>query len=236
MQSEVDAQRIVALGGRDDAAEVLGSPKSEYQPPPASALAATAGLLKEWNGFLIVVCGSTRPGEERILLNGYRQLLSQRADVKMILAPRHLKRLGEVSRLLEESGCRFTTRRGQPPTVDTDILLVDTIGELNCLYHFADVAFVGGTLAPLGGHNLLEPALAGCPVLYGPHFFAQQPAAELLDKFHLGFVIETAAQFSERVLTLPAAGSPRDRFASQVEQLRHANASIVDSYVDRILR
>jgi hypothetical protein len=73
-------------------------------------------------------------------------------------------------------------------------------------------------------------------VLHGPHVFAQQPAAELLDKFRLGFVIETAQQFSEEILKLSAAGSTRDRFASQVEQLRRANASIVDTYVDRILR
>lgn len=235
MQSNADAGRIVQLGGRKEAVKVLGSPKSEYVSPGEDKLNATRDYLKEWSSCRILTCGSTRPGEEKIILAAFAELQKSIDNLHLILAPRHLKRLGDVEKLLQSSGLRYVKRSQGTPENDTKVLLLDTIGELNLCYHVTDLAFVGGTLAMLGGHNLLEPALAGCPVMYGPHYFDQQPGAELLTRHELGFLVTDSDSLRETAMRLLAAGAPRERFAPAVRNLRAENASIVDKYVEAII-
>jgi 3-deoxy-D-manno-octulosonic-acid transferase len=163
MQSEADAERIRALGAPAERVRVTGSLKLDMTSPPSE-------LHLEGDGLLWVV-GSTHAGEEDICVRIFDRLRRRFPDLRLLLAPRHLARCEEVARLLGRMGVRFVRRsrvngvwRGDPP-----VLLLDTLGELPGLYAYADLAFVGGTLVPVGGHNLLEPARAGVPVLFGPH-------------------------------------------------------------------
>ena len=118
----------------------------------------------------VIVCGSTVEGEEPILLQAFVNILASHARAVLILAPRHPERFSEVAELLGQLGIRFWKRSlwsGDP--IVAGVLLIDSIGELAALYSLADVAFVGGSLVPRGGHNIIEPALHGAPIIVGHH-------------------------------------------------------------------
>ncbi len=118
----------------------------------------------------MIVCGSTVEGEERLLLQAFVNILASHPRAVLILAPRHPERFNEVADLLGQLGIRFWRRSlwsGDP--IIAGVLLIDSIGELAALYALADVAFVGGSLVPRGGHNIIEPALHGVPIVVGNH-------------------------------------------------------------------
>jgi 3-deoxy-D-manno-octulosonic-acid transferase len=130
----------------------------------------------------LIIAGSTAPGEEKIMLAALGEIRRQKglSDARLILAPRHPERFDEVAGLIAQSGFRFArrseyardSRTSDSRTGDSrtaDLILLDTIGELAALYRFAAVVFVGGSLVPRGGHNIIEPALYAKPIIVGPH-------------------------------------------------------------------
>ncbi|EQM73756.1 lipid IV(A) 3-deoxy-D-manno-octulosonic acid transferase [Stutzerimonas stutzeri] len=172
-QTEAEAERFRQLGARDSAVRVTGSIKFDLSVDP-SLLGRAEQLRQQWGATErpIWIGASTHTGEDEILLAAHRQLLAERPDALLILVPRHPERFGSVHELCRKQG--FSTVRrslGEPPQASTQVVLGDTMGELLFLFALADVAFVGGSLVPTGGHNLLEPAALGKPVLTGPHLF-----------------------------------------------------------------
>ncbi|HLJ41106.1 MAG TPA: hypothetical protein VKT50_06425, partial [Candidatus Acidoferrales bacterium] len=126
--------------------------------------------FQQANAGPLIVCGSTVEGEEPILLQAFVNILASHPRAVVILAPRHPERFSEVAELLSQLGIRFWKRSlwsGDP--IVAGVLLIDSIGELAALYSLADVAFVGGSLVPRGGHNIIEPALHGVPIIVGHH-------------------------------------------------------------------
>src|SRR5271165_5343340 len=171
-QSEEDARRLVQIGAPADRVHVGGNLKFEVKPPADSELVELfiAALDREEIGP-VLVAGSTLDGEEAMLLETFLQVVSRYPGALLVLAPRHPERFEPVASLLESSGVRYLRRSqwdGLQPLAG-EIYLLDTIGELASLYEFADLAFIGGSLVPRGGHNILEPALFGTPILVGPH-------------------------------------------------------------------
>lgn len=172
-QTEVEAARFRQLGAREACVQVTGSIKFDLSVDPA--LPERASLLRlQWHAAdrPIWIGASTHTGEDEILLAAHRLLLAERPDALLILVPRHPERFGSVLELCRKQG--FTTVRRsleEIPKDETQVVLGDTMGELLFLFALADVAFVGGSLVPTGGHNLLEPAALGKPVLTGPHLF-----------------------------------------------------------------
>ncbi|PRY64719.1 3-deoxy-D-manno-octulosonic-acid transferase [Vreelandella songnenensis] len=167
-KSPADAERFEALGCAPEKTAIVGSLKFE-QVTPEAALDESKRLLESWGNRPVWVAGSTRDGEEALLLEAHRQLLERFPDALLVMAPRHPQRFDEVAALCSAQG--FETRRrslGQLATRETHIYLGDTLGELGLLYGAGQVAFVGGSLVPLGGHNVLEPVVLGKPVLSGP--------------------------------------------------------------------
>ncbi len=167
MQSSEDAARIVDLGATEKKVSVVGSLKfaSLRHGPLVETMAAALA------GKPLLVAGSTHHGEEEKLLEALLLIRAKFPTLAMVLAPRHPERFVEVERLLKNSPFNFQ-RRSQtqaPHWFSKDILLLDSVGELVDFFAAADVAFVGGSLAPVGGHNILEPARFGKPVLFGPH-------------------------------------------------------------------
>jgi 3-deoxy-D-manno-octulosonic-acid transferase len=171
-QSRTDGDRLNALGCKPERVFVSGNLKFDVL---ATQEAAATRLLKELAGGLrLLVAGSTLDGEEAALLAAWPELLKAGVGLAMVIAPRHPERFGTVAGLLERSG--FQWHRRSELAADTvglvsgEIVLLDSIGELASVYSLASVAFVGGSLVPAGGHNPLEPAQFGVPVVMGQHF------------------------------------------------------------------
>jgi 3-deoxy-D-manno-octulosonic-acid transferase len=171
-QTEEDRCRLISMGAQPERALVTGNLKFEIAPPAASPLAQQLRLHLQTAGSApVVVFGSTVEGEEALLLPAFRAVLERFPKAVLVLAPRHPERFRAVADLLRESGLRLCRRSlwdGYLPLAG-GVFLLDSIGELASLYPLAAVAFVGGSLAPHGGHNILEPAQAGAAVLTGPH-------------------------------------------------------------------
>ena len=173
VQTEVEAQRFLALGARPECVQVTGSIKFDLNVDPALPVRATH-LREQWqaDGRAVWIAASTHEGEDAVVLAAHRQLLESHADALLILVPRHQERFASVHALCKAQGFATVQRSlGQPVTAQTQVLLGDTMGELLFLYALADIVFVGGSLVANGGHNPLEPAALAKPVLSGPHMF-----------------------------------------------------------------
>ncbi|MGY2439914.1 lipid IV(A) 3-deoxy-D-manno-octulosonic acid transferase [Pseudomonas sp. SDO52101_S400] len=173
VQTEAEAQRFRDLGARTETVEVTGSIKFDLTIDPQLLQRATE-LRGQWQAQErpVWIAASTHEGEDEVVLNAHRRLLANHPDALLILVPRHPERFNSVFELCQREGFA-TVRRSTGANVDaaTSVLLGDTMGELLFLYALADSAFVGGSLVPNGGHNLLEPAALAKPVISGPHLF-----------------------------------------------------------------
>ena len=170
-QTAEDANRLQDIGAPSERIEVTGNLKFDMLAPLALPIVASLrACFQSNNSGPVIVSGSTVDGEERLLLHAFANVLASHPGAVMILAPRRPERFNEVAELLQVLGMKFWRRSlwsGDP--IVGGVLLLDTIGELAALYALADVAFVGGSLVPRGGHNIIEPALHGVPVVVGTH-------------------------------------------------------------------
>ncbi|WP_268799274.1 lipid IV(A) 3-deoxy-D-manno-octulosonic acid transferase [Pseudomonas huanghezhanensis] len=182
VQTQAEAQRFLDLGARPECVVVTGSIKFDLTIDPALLERATQ-LRAEWQTTErpVWIAASTHAGEDEIVLAAHRQLLATHPDALLMLVPRHPERFNSVFELCEQQGFAAVRRStSQSVTSSTSVLLGDTMGELLFLYALADIAFVGGSLVPNGGHNLLEPAALAKPVLSGTHLFNFLEIAALL--------------------------------------------------------
>jgi 3-deoxy-D-manno-octulosonic-acid transferase len=187
MQSDESARRLLDLGGDPARVTVTGSLKFDsLEIPPATAHGKPRERVLRFFRLspnrTVVVAGSTMKGEEGALLHAFSRIKATLPSALLVLAPRAPERFGEVERLARDAGF-VTTRRSTLP-IDAepraDVVVLDSIGELAQLYQLATAVFVGGSLADHGGHNILEPAIFGKPVVFGPHM---QNFKEIADAF-----------------------------------------------------
>jgi 3-deoxy-D-manno-octulosonic-acid transferase len=173
-QTGADAERLVRLGARQ--VMVTGNMKFDVAAPPDTYPRAEV-LRRQFAGRFVFLAASTRDGEEELILDTCLELGIP--DLLLVIVPRHPQRFDAVAALLESRGVEFARRgRGDTVTRETEVFLGDSMGEMAAYYAAADVAFVGGSLLPLGGQNLIEAADMGCPVLIGPHTWNFLDAAE----------------------------------------------------------
>src|SRR5574343_1249369 len=172
-QTSGDARRLGELGA--PTVDVCGNLKFDVTPDPDKLL-----LGQRWraalNGRPVWLAASTREGEEPLILAAWRQVAPSGA--LLVLVPRHPQRFDAVAALVREAGLSCVRRSDGLPQADTAVWLGDSMGEMAAYYALADLAFIGGSLLPLGGQNLIEAAACGCPVLVGPHTFNFQQATE----------------------------------------------------------
>jgi 3-deoxy-D-manno-octulosonic-acid transferase len=170
-QTDEDCKRLIDIGAASDRVAVSGNLKFDVPLPPAPPIVASLrSTFQQAGSTPILVCGSTVEDEEPLLLQAFVNVLASYPKAVMILAPRHPQRFREVAKLLEDLGVHFWKRSlwsGEP--IVGGVLLIDTIGELASLYALADIAFVGGSLVPRGGHNIIEPAQHGVAIVVGNH-------------------------------------------------------------------
>ncbi len=192
-QTAEDAARFIAMGAMPEQVAVTGNIKFDIG---MDAALATAGktLRASWGTRPVWIAGSTHAGEEEQVLAAHEQILTTHPDALLILAPRHPQRFAQVAQLLKSPAWHVAARSSQQPvTAQTNVLLLDTLGELTLFYAASDVVFVGGSLVTVGGHNLLEPAALSLPIISGPHVFnAPDIAARLADHAALRYVYSTA--------------------------------------------
>jgi 3-deoxy-D-manno-octulosonic-acid transferase len=180
------------------------------------------------------IAGSTHAGEDEAVLDAHLAALAEFPDALLLLAPRHPQRFDAVAQMLRETGLRFDRRSTGAVRPDVQVVLVDTVGELAALYAAADVAFVGGSLVPVGGHNLLEPAALGVPVLTGPSWtngrdialrlLAADAALEVADGAALALAVKGLLEDPER----------RRQMGESGRRVVEANRGSVARLVDRI--
>jgi 3-deoxy-D-manno-octulosonic-acid transferase len=170
-QTAEDASRLRDIGAPAARVQASGNLKFDVAAPtPPAIVASLRSALRQAGAGPVVVCGSTVEGEEGLLLRAFENVLASHPRAVMILAPRRPERFAVVAQLLEHLGIRFWRRSlWSGDTIAGGVFLVDTIGELASLYALADVAFVGGSLVPRGGHNIIEPAQHGVAIMVGTH-------------------------------------------------------------------
>ena len=196
-----DAERFLALGAPRERVRVTGDLKLEAAadaPPLAPDLDRMLGSAP------LFVAGSTHAGEESAALSALARSEREGLGAALVLAPRRVERAGEVVRIVRASS-RVVRRRTQPgasPLRAGEVLVLDSVGELAPVYARADVAFVGGTFVPIGGHNLLEPVFAGRPVLFGPHTENARQAVEILEASGAGKRVADADELASELVAL----------------------------------
>jgi 3-deoxy-D-manno-octulosonic-acid transferase len=220
-QSDADGARLVAMGAPAARVQVTGNLKFDFTPPAETGLVAS--LRAQLSGSPVLVCGSTVAGEEELLLSAWQQLA--REGVTVLLAPRHPERFEQVADLLQTAGL-FVIRRStwDGSAVPAGALfLLDSIGELASAYALADVAFVGGSLVPAGGHNVLEPAYFGKAILVGEHMENFRDIANRLSA-QGGLVTVISEDFAQQVAYLLANPERRTQLGAAARQVLDTNA------------
>jgi 3-deoxy-D-manno-octulosonic-acid transferase len=208
MQSAEDAQRIVTIGAAPEKVNVTRNLKFDIAARTVSneELLALRSSFRLAGDCRVITAGSTHPGEEEQVLDAFSAILANGHEALLVLVPRHPERAGEVTALLGRRGFRYNLRSqlraDSEVSVGGEILLVDTIGELMHLYAAADIVFVGGSLVPLGGHNLLEPASLGRPVLFGENIANFREIASLALSYGAACQVSSSAELAALCCTL----------------------------------
>ncbi len=178
-QSQGDADRFLSLGANPARTCVMGNIKFDVEQHPEVIASGKALRAELFGDRPVWMAASTHDGEEELVLDVHRRLLGDYPDLLLVLVPRHPERFQGVRELVENRGFDVVARTEHRPAGDVPVFLCDTMGEVPKFYAACDVAFVAGSLVPIGGHNLLEPAALGVPVITGPHNFNAQDIADL---------------------------------------------------------
>jgi 3-deoxy-D-manno-octulosonic-acid transferase len=241
MQTETDCERIIAIGAPSERTVKTGNLK--YDIPFRQMNQDDKRLLKEQyliqDGLLVLMAGSTHAGEEQYVIDTYIKLLPVFDGLFLVLVPRHPERAAEVASLLERSGISYrrrTSLTGSEKFQRGDVLLVDTVGEMMNLYAIADVAFVGGSLMPTGGHNLLEPASLGVASLFGPYMSNFREIAELVLQYGAGIQVDSSEGLADSCRTLISSGELRRVLGLNGLKLMRDNGGATERHLEIIGR
>jgi 3-deoxy-D-manno-octulosonic-acid transferase len=183
-QTEEDARRLREIGADPARVSVAGNLKFDVKPPAETALVPLLrDAFEREHAGPVIVAGSTLAGEEEIILPSFDEVRREYPRAVLVLAPRHPERFGAVATLLDNGGMPWQRRsQWRPGAPLPKVLLLDSIGELAAIYELATIAFVGGSLVPAGGHNIVEPARFGVPVVVGPHNHNFREIVDIFDR------------------------------------------------------
>jgi 3-deoxy-D-manno-octulosonic-acid transferase len=235
-QSTEDAERFVELGVSEDAIRVTGNVKYDLPIPEVDreALMSELGIAPQRP---VLVAGSTGEDEEAPVLEAFMSARAEHPRLFLVLAPRHPERCDDVERLIRNKGLRHEriSRLEGPLEDETDLLLVDTLGQLARLYGAATLAFVGGSLVPIGGHNVLEPAALGIPVLFGPHTQHFAAPAKALSEAGGAWRVEDGNGLARALIELLGDEESRARAARRAHRVVARNQGAMERTLDLLL-
>lgn len=236
VQSAAEAERFLGLGVRQSAMTVTGSIKFDLKPSTA-VLQGAAQWRGQWGQRPVWIAASTHAGEDEVVLQAHRLILQQHPQALLILVPRHPERFDAVARLVQQSGLSLVRRSADSqPAPGDQVYLGDSMGELMQFYACADVAFVGGSLIPGGGHNYLEPAALGLPVLSGPHRFNFAEISELLEQAGALAQVQDAAGLAARVSDWLGDTEGREQAGAAGQAVVRANQGALEQLLQGIGR
>ncbi len=233
VQTRVEAERYMALGAWPERVYPIGSVKfdmtlDEAVKQAASELRASFGDRPVW------IAASTHPGEDAPVLAAHKALREQKSDALLILVPRHPERFDAVAVQIREAGLSVARRSQQQSAGEAAVYLADTMGELLMLFGACDVAFVGGSLVPVGGHNLLEPAAWEKPVLTGPHLHNFTAIAQLLDDAGGLSVVDSGEALADKLQVLMSAPDQCARLGQAAAAVVEANRGALEKGLELI--
>jgi 3-deoxy-D-manno-octulosonic-acid transferase len=234
-QTATDAQRFVAIGADPARVEVIGNVKFDIHVSDELRANGRAVRLAQFADRPAWIAASTHEGEEQIALDAHDQILRRLSGALLVLVPRHPQRFAAVKAMLESRRIAYVSRSlEQPVSENTNVLLVDTLGELLMFYAAVDVAFVGGSLVPIGGHNLLEPAALALPILTGPHIFNAPDIAQLLFSQQAALQVDSQNALADRVEWLLINAGEREALGARAKLIVEQNRGALDRLLTRI--
>ncbi|NOR36944.1 MAG: 3-deoxy-D-manno-octulosonic acid transferase [Woeseiaceae bacterium] len=194
-QSETDAERFRSLGASPVRTWVTGNIKFDIELPSDLAERGTEFRQQYFGDRPVWIAASTHDQEEQDVLSAHRTLLESYPDLLLVLVPRHPERFATVADMIDKAGFETVARtEEQPCPAEASVFLGDTMGEVPLFYAASDIAFVGGSLVPIGGHNLLEPAALGLPLISGPHVYNAQDISDMFIDLGACRIVNDAAQ------------------------------------------
>jgi 3-deoxy-D-manno-octulosonic-acid transferase len=236
MQSDESARRLIDLGADPEKVTVTGSVKFDSLDSTAVPGRGRDRVLRFFRmspNRPVIVAGSTLKGEEEAVIRAFNRVRTEGNRALLVLAPRHPERFAEVQRLCQHEGLR-TIRRSELP-IDAeprgDAVILDTIGELSQLYQIATAVFVGGSLVPSGGHNILEPAVFGRPIVFGPHMQNFAEIAEAFLRNGAAIQVRNERELEDAMVNLMEDPVQRARFGAAARALVEANRGAKDRTV-----
>jgi len=236
MQGNGDAERIISLGADKQKVGVMGNFKFDLEVNPSAGL--------QWMDNIkgrILLAASTHKGEDEMVLDAYSTVRLSFPDVRLIIAPRHPERFNEVAELINRKGLKYIRRseidqrsadNGQR-TTDNDVILLDTVGELSGVFSKVSMAFIGGSLVPVGGHNVLEPAYWSKPVLFGPHMDNFPVADEFIER-SAAIMVKDPKDIAENVILLLSDDNRALRMGQNARAIFDSNSGAVKKAVGLI--
>lgn len=235
-QSREDAERFLSLGAGSDIVCVMGNMKFDVNIPHSTT--EEAQVLRRYFSVNrpIWIAASTHEGEEKLILQAHREILKRHGSSLLIIAPRHPERFVKVAELCARSGFHTVSKSdGGVCTAHVQVFVLDTLGELLLYYAVADVAFVGGSLLPFGGHNVLEPASVGVPVLTGRYTHNFLEINRLLLEKGAEYTVQDPNQLAEKVALLFGDGNLRHRMGQVGKEMIDLNKGATERLMQMIV-
>ena len=244
VQSNQDQQRILALGAPIERTECVGNLKFDYQlvrnPEKEVLKNSLMTIIKRDPASLLLICGSTKPGEEEPLLSAFVSLRSEFPNLYLLLAPRHPHRGNEVTQLASDKNLRVLQRSQDGFDVtrggEVDVVVLDSIGELSTLYQAGDLVFIGGSLVPEGGQNVIEPAACGKPILFGPHMENFRQIAEVFIRAGAAIQVPSIQEFEKECRNLLRQRELREDLGQRAMKVVTLNRGAVERTVGILQR
>ena len=233
-QSQADADRFVALGAPADRVRVMGNLKYNLSVKPEDIEAGDAWRQALGSNRRVIVAVSTHRGEDGVVLDAFDRVRAEIPHTALILVPRHPERFDEVSALCEDRGFEIVRRSRGEPTSKCDVFLGDSMGEMMRYLAAGDVAVVAGSFQAVGGHNVLEPAALGLPVVFGPHMFNFEAAAAEVLASGAGRKVADAASLSAALLELLGDDRVRRRAGKAGLAMVERNRGALDGLSDAV--
>ncbi len=226
-QSEDDKRKYIAIGADENKVEVMGNLKFDVKRQDVSI-----DIGQE--GFRVIIAGSTHSGEDEIVLNTFKELKEKHPDIKLLLAPRHPKRVPDIQNLTKNLGLNYGLRSKDDKFTDYDIIILDTLGELGKMYSICHFAFIGGSFNKTGGHNPLEAAVYDKPTITGPSIHNFKDIYWTLDKTDAGKIVNSPEELKNYMDKLLSDKEFYTKACDDCKKVFEAQSGALDFVIDKI--